>query len=257
MKRYYVYRIDDPVSNQFYFGSRTCECAIEDDLYMGSMKTWKPDDPTRLVKTILKSNFRKRETAIMYEATLIKKYINDPLNENYHIPSVGFYGGFDGKTHTNLSKMNISSKLRNMYKLNPRFGERNGMFNKSHTYAAIEKMKVSATGRYTEQWYIDRYGELGIELYKDRCELIKYNSTGNRNPMYGKKHKNVTKQKIKEKNQKLVAKYNLKNEIITIYNSMSFAAMDNSISVSSISAVCNPLRINKTAGGYIWKFIEN
>jgi hypothetical protein len=58
-------------------------------------------------------------------------------------------------------------------------------------------------------------------------------------------------------NQKLVAKYNLKNEIITIYSSMSFAAMDNSISVSSISAVCNPSRINKTAGGYIWKFIEN
>lgn len=255
MKRFYVYRIDDPVTNQFYFGSRLCECKIEDDKYMGSMKTWKPDDPSRLVKTILKSNFRKIETAIKYEAKLIKDHIKNPLNENYHIPSVGFYGAFKNKKHKDSTKEDIKNKVKEFCKINPRTGEKNGMYNKKHSSKSIDKMKESAAGRFTKEWFVDRYGDLGHELYEKKRKLLKNKATGEHNSMYGRKHRNETKQKIKEKNQKLVAKYNLKNEIITIYSSMSCAANENGISISSISAVCNPLRINKTAGGYIWKFI--
>jgi len=89
--KHYVYRIDDLITGEYYFGSRSCNCKIEDDNYMGSMKTWEPEDKSRLVKTILKSNFRKRETAIKYESKIIKENIDDTLNRNYHVPNSGFH----------------------------------------------------------------------------------------------------------------------------------------------------------------------
>lgn len=37
-------------------------------------------------------------------------------------------------------------------------GENNGMFGKTHTDDAIKKQKEKAEGRYTLEWFIDRYG---------------------------------------------------------------------------------------------------
>jgi hypothetical protein len=37
-KNYYVYKVVDPKTNQFYYGSRGCHCDPNDDKYMGSMK---------------------------------------------------------------------------------------------------------------------------------------------------------------------------------------------------------------------------
>jgi len=89
---FYVYRLDDPITNEFYIGSRQCECSVESDSYMGSYTHWKPDDKGRLVKTILKTNFRKRETTNKFEAKLIRENIKNPLNKNAHIPGIGFFG---------------------------------------------------------------------------------------------------------------------------------------------------------------------
>ena len=80
----------DPITNEFYYGSRSCDCNPEDDPYMGSYAAWYPEDKSRLIKTILKSNFRKRSTAVVHEAKLIKKDIKHPLNRNYHIPNKDF-----------------------------------------------------------------------------------------------------------------------------------------------------------------------
>jgi hypothetical protein len=53
------------------------------------MKSWKPEDKNRLVKTILRE-FPTRNEADLYEGELQKQFINDPLNENYYIQTVGF-----------------------------------------------------------------------------------------------------------------------------------------------------------------------
>jgi len=50
--------------------------------------------------------------------------------------------------------------------------------------------------------------------------------------------------------------FDTKKNLLHIYSSINEAALDNKISISSISAVCNPSRINKTAAGFIWK-LEN
>lgn len=106
--KHYVYRLHDPITKEYYIGSRSCECKIEDDDYMGSMQTWKPTDSSKLVKTILKSNFRKRETAIRYESKIIKENINNPLNRNYNIPTEGWHTL--GKKHTEETRSKIKQK---------------------------------------------------------------------------------------------------------------------------------------------------
>jgi len=131
--KHYVYRLDDPITKEFYIGSRSCTCKIEDDTYTGSYKTWKPQDKSRLVKTILKFNFRKRETCIKYEANIIKENINDVLNRNYHIPNEGFHtNGMTGKLHwlygkvrrpevrLKISKSHIGKKMSESSKLKNR-----------------------------------------------------------------------------------------------------------------------------------------
>lgn len=120
---FYVYRIDDPITKQFYFGSKGCKCLPEENTdYIGSMKTWKPEDKTRLIKTILKTEFNSMSDAIYDESKRIEKYIDNPLNENYHIPDKGF--------HTNGLT-----------------GEKSHMFGKHHSEETREKIRVTQLGK--------------------------------------------------------------------------------------------------------------
>ena len=109
---YYVYRLDDPITNQYYFGCRSCKCAPVNDIdYMGSMKTWVPDR-SRLVKTIIKTGFNSMSTALEYESILIEKDIDNPLNENYYIPNKGFHASGLRHSEENKKKMSDIAKGR-------------------------------------------------------------------------------------------------------------------------------------------------
>lgn len=101
--KHYVYKLEDIKSGEFYFGSRTCHTNIEDDHYMGSPKTWKPNKEN-LQKTILKSDFENREDALLYEKEIVEENINHPLNRNYSIPNTGFYYGGEPETNPNYGK---------------------------------------------------------------------------------------------------------------------------------------------------------
>ena len=79
---HYTYIVILPTTGEFYIGVRSSKCLPEDDTYKGSMKTWKVDK-TKLVKGIF-NVFSTREEANEDEERLIKKYINEPLNRNYH-----------------------------------------------------------------------------------------------------------------------------------------------------------------------------
>lgn len=89
-KYFYVYLLVLPETGEFYYGSRGCNVEPSKDNYKGSMNTWKPDKSI-LVKTIIKSDFKTRDEAILFEASLIKENINNPLIRNYYIPHIGFY----------------------------------------------------------------------------------------------------------------------------------------------------------------------
>jgi hypothetical protein len=86
---HYVYKIEDPKTNEYYFGSRSCKCFPSQDDYMGSMCTWSKEegyDSTRHIKKILDESFSDRDKALKYEEELIRKHWKDPLNKNYVIP---------------------------------------------------------------------------------------------------------------------------------------------------------------------------
>ena len=88
---FYIYKLVHKETNEFYIGSRGCECLPEEDIkYFGSMSVWKPEK-SKLIKIILLSNFKNREEAIIKEAELIKENIDNKLNRNYHIPHKGYH----------------------------------------------------------------------------------------------------------------------------------------------------------------------
>lgn len=118
MKTHYVYMLIDPCTNEFYYGSRTCECnAIDDVNYKGSMCRWQPDK-SKLIKTIIKDDFETRTLATEYESNIISEHITDELNRNYHIPNKGFYiVGEHKKTHPFVSKKAMK-KICKLYNIN-------------------------------------------------------------------------------------------------------------------------------------------
>jgi len=104
---HYVYKIIDKKTKEFYIGSRSCKCNVDDDNYLGSPIHWKPNK-NRLQKEIIKDNFINRKGAFKYEAALIIKNLDNPLNMNYHIPGIGFT--MIGKKHTEQSKQKNREK---------------------------------------------------------------------------------------------------------------------------------------------------
>lgn len=150
---HYVYKIIDTKTKEFYIGSRSCKCNIEDDTYMGSPIHWKPSI-NNLIKQIIKCNFRKRKTAFEYEAKLILECSDDPLNRNYHVPSIGFC--FRGAHHSKRTKEKLSKSQtgkkhseetkQKISKSNS--GQNHPMFGKYHSKETKEKIRMSLVNRH-------------------------------------------------------------------------------------------------------------
>lgn len=79
---HYTYIVILHSTGEFYIGVRSSKCLPEDNPYRGSMSRWKVDK-SKLVKGIF-NVFNTREEANEDEFRLINKYINEPLNRNYH-----------------------------------------------------------------------------------------------------------------------------------------------------------------------------
>ena len=143
---HYVYKLEDPETGEFYFGSRSCECDPFEDKYMGSMVKWKPLK-SRLIKTILKSDFNERINAYAYERDIILEHIKNPMNKNFGIPSKNYAVGlpgeknpFFGKTHTEEARLKISMVNRS--------GNKNSMWGKHFTDESKQKMRERKLGLY-------------------------------------------------------------------------------------------------------------
>jgi group I intron endonuclease len=89
-----------------------------------------------------------------------------------HVRGVGYNicptaQGGDNFTH-NPRKEKTRQLLRELAQ-----GENNGMYGKKHTKKAIRKQKKSAGGRYTLDWFIERYGDRpGRAKFEDRRRML-------------------------------------------------------------------------------------
>ena len=233
---HYVYRITDPETGEFYYGSRSCEVDPKDDEYMGSYVTWIPQDIDRLEKEILKSDFSNREEAISCEASLIKEFVNNELNRNYHIPSEGFHSS--GKIQSVDERRMRSEKAASYWK-----GKR---FSEEHRNKIKESNKKFHEQREYPHWNITRdYSEQEIDR----------KSKNNARYWKGRKKSNEHIRKIHESRNKVIGtsveQYTADGDYVTCYRSYSEAAREIGCSVDGIiEAVkgrCNTMQ------GFQWK----
>jgi hypothetical protein len=250
--KHYVYKITDPITNEYYIGSRSCKCDITNDSYMGSYKTWKPIDKERLVKIILKDDFSNRNEAIDFEIELIKENIDNELNRNYYIPTIGFCTFGNKEIASKISKAN--------------YGKRPWNYNKVGVYSkdTIQKMSNSAKGRiFSDDTKIKISNKLKGKLVGDKNPM--YDMVGDKNPNYGNKwtdEQKITQSKklkgkvrsaeVVQKMKKPILQYSLDNNFIKEWDSLSGAAKSLDIYVGCIN---NCLRgRTKSSYGFIWKY---
>jgi ribosomal protein L37AE/L43A len=169
--KHYVYKIIDPITNEFYFGSRSHINPIKDN-YMGSYKVWKPDDKNRLLKEIISDKFETRADAIEFESQLISKYIDNSLNRNYNIPNKGF----------NTTGLDICSKDAFI----KRYGNEEGIYQHTNWLNNIKNTMKHKMNSMTDEERSKKFG-----------------SVGNKNPNYG----NIWSDEWKDEQSKRMVEY--------------------------------------------------
>jgi hypothetical protein len=170
MKTHYTYILTESSTGNFYIGSRTCIGNSVSDEYMGSMVAWKPNKEN-LTKQILNDKFLSREDAIEEEIRLIKENIDNPLNQNYNIPGLGFHNAGRIFSKETRKKMSIS-----------RIGENNPRFNKPHSEESKLKMRNKAIGRTAsistrKKMSNSHFKNITLQYDKDMNFIAEYEST--------------------------------------------------------------------------------
>lgn len=190
---HYVYRLDDKTTGEFYFGSRSTFLVPEDDPYMGSMISWKPDK-RNLKKTVVRFDFSTRDEAVEFERTLILDHSNNSLCRNAHIPDTGFHTTGLGQYVDDFGVVHRVKKddervLRG--ELKPFW------FGKTHSKESKLKMSISAKKRRlnptTEKKRRSSIAStlLGKQKSDQHRENIRLAKIGSANPMKGKTHKKI------------------------------------------------------------------
>jgi hypothetical protein len=253
--KHYVYKITDPVTNEYYIGSRSCNDIFTDD-YMGSYYVWKPDDVNRLVKEIIEKNFETREDALVYEAQLIKSCINDVLNRNYSIPDKNFHNtnkiGYWAKhpmsdeTKDKIRKTNIERGI----KPPSRLGKPGPWLGKKRP--DISKDRMGKT-------FVDRFGE---DEAMRVVEKIRKGNVGKpklpqtihklRVANLGKILTDEHKKKIANSLKTPIVQFSLDGVMLNEYSSIKEASSLLGIGSGHICRCCKNKR--KSAGGYVWKY---
>jgi len=242
---HYVYKITDTETGQYYFGSRSHEDP-ENDEYMGSMKSWTPEDEYRLVKEIIKDDFKTREDAIEFEDNIIGDYIDDELNENYHRPNKGF--------HT-LGNKEIANKISKANK-----GKTPWNYGKTNVYSeeTKERMAKSAKGRVFDKSVRDKISKANKgRLVGDKNPM--YGMTGSKNPNYGNHWTDEMKEHLSKKfkgkargKTKSVLQYDLNGNFIKEWKTIKSACDKLNLRPSGISNVLSGRYSH--SGGYMWKY---
>jgi len=215
---HYVYKLINPETNEYYYGSRTSKNIPEQDKYLGSMCTWKPDK-TKLIKTIIKDDFITRNEAMLYEADLIREHFNNDLNRNYRIPNEGYntqrmvvVKGEDGKCF--LVSCNDKRYLN---------GELSSP-NKGISFNEEHKSKIVWTGKKHSDETKDKMSKIHKLRGTGKCS----------------------------KKGKRILQFSLNNELIKEWNSITEAGHINKISAGNIHSALNGKF--KQIGGFIWKY---
>jgi hypothetical protein len=193
MKYFYTYRVVLPDTGEFYLGSRETITSPQEDSYKGSMYSWKPDK-SKLVKTILKT-FPNRKSLLEEERKIILENIRNPLNRNYHIPSLAanfhkktslpFLIEQYGKEKGTEKYREINNKISKIHKGKPKSEEHK------------KKISDSERGKIISKEIKGKISDGLKRAYKEGRKIVP-DYSGKKHPMYGKNHTEESKRKIGE-----------------------------------------------------------
>ena len=146
-----------------------------------------------------------------------------------------------GRHHTEEAKKLFSEQRK---------GTNNAFYGKHHTEATKEKLAKNRIGKKLSEEHKRKIGESlkGKFAGENNPMYGNHMLAGENNPMYGKRGG-------KSPNSRKVAQYDLNNNLIQIFDSITEAAQ--SIGVfngAHITECCKGKR--KKCGGYIWKFVD-
>ena len=171
-----IYKTTNLVNGKFYIGKDK----KNDPTYLGSGHILKFS-----IKKYGKENFKKEILEVCDSEEILnereKFWIRElKCRERDDCYNIG-EGGIGGDNISfNPNKSSFLEKMKSVT-----CGENNGMYGKNHTLESRIKLKEKAAGRFTEQWYINKYGvDEGLERYKKRNEKLKTDRLHNKNAAY-------------------------------------------------------------------------
>jgi group I intron endonuclease len=172
MKKSGVYKITNEANGKFYVGSsKDIEQRFTEHKMM--LKN------NKHVNIILQRSWNKY-TEKSFSFTILEECPpeNCALREQHYLDtlqpfkSIGYNIGKTALGGDNFSNNPNKEQIREKMK-EWNGGENNGMFGKHHTDTAISKQKQRAVGRYTLEWFIEKYGEDdGKVKYQERREIL-------------------------------------------------------------------------------------
>jgi group I intron endonuclease len=129
------------------------------------------------------------EQAVLRELDYIIHY--DSLINGYNLTYNTQIGGDNWEGRRDTEEYNQFVKKMSSIS----YGENNSMFGKNHSEQTIRLQKEKAKGRYTLEWFKERYGDIeGVEKYNYRCSNRKGQRVGELNTSY----KKINQQSFKE-----------------------------------------------------------
>lgn len=215
MEFYYIYKMEDPNTGQYYIGRRSSVVPPEDDIkYRGSSVSWyrllsKDTINNVLIKKIIETVFQSFEELAEEESRLIKENIKDPLCMNSIVPGRGFYHKFPHSEETKKklsiasSKQIVSDETKNKIS-NTLKGRLRGPFTEEH----IKNLSESHKGNLITQDQKDKISKSlkGIK----RSEETKHKISESRK---GILFSEETKQKLSESAKGRIVKDEIKKKI--------------------------------------------
>lgn len=253
----YIYRILNKITKKCYIGETKCKDVS---------KRWNQHKQTIEINKgcpALRDAFKKYgvdnfefsvliicfdDERFKYEIEYIKKY-NSVVPNGYNLTNGGEGGGFKGKTHTEEVKNCIKSKLKQKYIDNPelkkQLSERNKIVmsnpevrkNIKNGILNSEKMKKNIEDKRTGNYKKNKHTE---EAKNKISESLK------------KYHASNVKNEVNNKIGTKIKQYDMNNNLLNEYTSISDASRKTSVPKSSLLV---HLKDNtKTGGGFIWKY---
>jgi group I intron endonuclease len=198
------------------------------------------------------------EDRYKYEIDYIKKY-NSQVPNGYNILPGGEGGGFLGKKHTEESIKKIIDGGERFREANPNHYD---TYRERHQLT-MQKVNISSVVKKSENFkkaVIE--GRVGGRSHKDGKQSdetkkkIKESVTKYYQKNEDMRQINIEKHReaMTKANGKKISQFNLSNEFVKEYNSIADAGRISGVKKSNIQQVL--LSKTKTAGGFIWKYID-